>query len=136
MKIYSKLNSELLIACIINKNEITEERINLSPTSEYLQGAAKIVNSGKRFPVHKHNVCERNTDKTQEAWVIIDGAIKVYLHDIDDSFHSEYILSSGDCAIVFNGGHGFDVLNENTIIYEFKNGPYYGKDVDKTLIKE
>ena len=41
----------------------------------------------------------------------------------------------GDCLILFRGGHGFKNIAKNTIFYEIKNGPYYGKgkDTDEIL---
>ena len=45
-------------------------------------------------------------------------------------------MGAGDCVVVFKAGHEFTVLEDNTIIYEFKNGPYYGVEADKTFIKE
>ena len=43
-------------------------------------------------------------------------------------------LGAGDCVVVFKAGHGFEVLEDNTILYEFKNGPYFGVEIDKTYI--
>jgi hypothetical protein len=40
-------------------------------------------------------------------------------------------LLSGSCMIFFSGGHALKVLEDNTLFYEFKNGPYYGHDTDK-----
>ena len=45
------------------------------------------------------------------------------------------ILNEGDCAVVFHAGHGFSVLEEGTILYEVKNGPYYGQLKDKSFIE-
>ena len=38
--------------------------------------------------------------------------------------------------MVFSAGHGFEVIEDNTILYEVKNGPYYGQIKDKTFIDE
>ena len=47
-----------------------------------------------------------------------------------------YELKKGDMAIVYKAGHSFNVLEDNTVLYEFKNGPYYGKLKDKTMINK
>tara|TARA_R100000152_G_C6631761_1_gene79130 strand:- start:172 stop:579 length:408 start_codon:yes stop_codon:yes gene_type:complete len=134
MRLFSKIDKKCQLATVIRRSEIIDHRHDLSPETECLQAAAKSVSKGTRFPSHKHNKCERHTTKTQEAWVVLEGKIKAYFYDIDDKLHSEIDLSAGDCAIVFSGGHGFDVLMDNTIIYEFKNGPYFGRDADKSFI--
>lgn len=133
-KLYSNVDSSIQIATIMRREEIYASRHDLSPASECLQVAAKKVGTEARFPSHKHNKCERHTTKTQEAWVVLQGKIKAYFFDIDNSKHSELELCAGDCAVVFEGGHGFDVIDDNTLIYEFKNGPYFGRDIDKSFI--
>ena len=55
---------------------------------------------------------------------------------IDDKIILRTEMSAGDCVVVFKAGHSFEVLEDNTIIYEFKNGPYYGVKADKTFIIE
>ena len=56
-------------------------------------------------------------------------------YDLDNSLALEVVLGAGDCAVVYNAGHGFEVLEEDTILYEFKTGPYYGAEADKTHIE-
>lgn len=135
-KIFSNIDSNVQIVTLIRKDEVTSHRHNLSDEKECLQVAAKRVHSDSKFPAHHHNICDRATTKTQEAWVVVQGRIKAVFYDIDDSKILETELSSGDCAVVFNGGHGFEVVDNDTIIYEFKNGPYYGVDVDKEYIND
>ena len=126
--------SNVQIASIIRRDEITDHRHNLSEESECMQVAAKKVQSGTHFPAHRHNRCDRNTTETQEAWVVLQGKINAKFYDIDDTKILETELAPGDCAVVFQGGHGFSVLEDDTIIYEFKNGPYFGRDSDKKLL--
>jgi len=33
--------------------------------------------------------------------------------------------------MTFEGGHTYEILEENTSIYEFKTGPYNGRENDK-----
>jgi hypothetical protein len=41
----------------------------------------------------------------------------------------------GDVLALFNGGHGYEVLEDNTRVLEVKNGPYLGPEVDRRKIK-
>ena len=34
------------------------------------------------------------------------------------------------------GGHTFEILEDDTIICEQKNGPYYGQELDKKFIND
>ena len=45
-------------------------------------------------------------------------------YDIDKIKISEKTLNKGDMSILFCGGHSFECLRKETIIYEIKNGPY------------
>lgn len=132
---YSNIDEDCLLFAISKKEEITENRKDISPENEYLQCASKILSKGDNFHPHRHNILKRETDKTQEAWVFLSGKIKARFYDIDDTLYLETHLGAGDCAIVFNAGHGFEVVEDNTILYEFKTGPYYGITADKTHIE-
>ena len=133
---YSNVDKNCLLFTINKKKDITNNRKDLSPDNEYLQCASKVLSKGDNFQPHKHNTLKRETNKTQEAWVFLSGKVKAKFYDVDDTLYFETFLEAGDCAIVYNAGHGFEVVEENTILYEFKTGPYYGIEVDKTHIGE
>ena len=133
--IYSKINTSNLLAVIHRQNDISNKRTDLSPPEEFLQSSSKRLSKGTSFKPHKHNKLIRETTITQEAWVFLSGKVKAYFYDIDDTLLHETELCGGDCAIVFRAGHGFEVLEDNTILYEFKTGPYYGVEADKKFIK-
>ena len=70
----------------------------------------------------------------QESWVIIQGSVKCTFYDLDDSILVESVLSVGDASFTLEGGHNYLILEENTLIYEYKTGPYEGHLLDKTFI--
>ena len=132
--IFSNIEKNELLLVINKKEDITNNRTDLCPSEQYLQISTKILSSGTTFRPHKHLFLKRETDITQEAWIILSGKIKAFFYDLDGTVILEEILSSGDCAVVFKAGHSFQVLEDNTILYEVKNGPYYGVEKDKTFI--
>jgi|10_taG_2_1085330.scaffolds.fasta_scaffold42853_2 cupin fold WbuC family metalloprotein len=134
--VYSVKEKGLLLLVINRYDEISNDRIDLCPESEYLQVCTKRMESGTTFKPHKHNPLERTTTKTQEGWIILEGKVKASFWDIDDKKIHETVLEKGDCAVVFHAGHSFEVLERGTILYEFKTGPYYGQEKDKTFIGE
>jgi len=133
--IYSQLDREAALLSINRRWEITTERTDLCPADKLLQVSAKSLTKGTTFRPHKHNVLKRHTDTTHETWIILKGAVRAFFWDTDDTPLHETVLREGDCVVVFGAGHSFDVLQEGTILYEIKNGPYYGQLADKTFIK-
>tara|TARA_R110000822_G_scaffold45810_4_gene122315 strand:+ start:140 stop:562 length:423 start_codon:yes stop_codon:yes gene_type:complete len=135
-QIYSKVDKNCLLLTLNRRENISSSRVDLSPEDEYLQCAAKSLAKGTRFKPHKHNELVRTTDRTQEAWVFLSGRVRAKFYDLDDSLIIDTELVAGDCAVVFRAGHGFEVLEDDTIIYEFKTGPYFGQEADKSFIEE
>jgi len=132
--IYSKEQEGLLLLAINRRTEITTQRVDVCPPEEYIQICAKSMPKGLTFKPHKHNKLERTTDYTQEGWIILEGSVKANFWDINDQPIYETVLNAGDCAIVFRAGHSFEVLEEGTILYEIKSGPYYGVELDKSFL--
>ena len=133
INIYSKINNELMLV-INKKSDITENRTDLCPNDQFLQISTKKLNKPTAFKAHKHLTLTRYTDITQEAWIVLEGKIKAFFYDIDDTLLYETDLIAGDCAVVFKAGHSFEVIYDNTILYEVKNGPYFGQQMDKVFI--
>jgi hypothetical protein len=134
-KIYSKINGQLLHQ-IIRLEEITPGRINLSEDDKYIQCAALNLPKNQTFKSHKHNINPRNEQNyiPQESWCVIKGSVKCIFYDIDDTIIAEPILNAGDASFTYFGGHNYFILENNTIVYEYKTGPYLGQSADKTFI--
>lgn len=133
---YSKVNPNILLFSVNKQKDISYSRTDLSPAEEYMQVATKKLSKGTTFRPHKHSTFERKIDKTHEAWVFLSGKVLAQFYDIDDSLFIEVELEAGDCAVAYNAGHSFEVIEEETVLYEFKNGPYYGVEKDKEYINE
>lgn len=86
---------------------------------------------GSEGKPHKHNAHKRTTTQTHEALVILKGSIELSIYDIDHSFVEKHILHEGDCYLLINGGHNIKILSDAQF-FEFKNGPYYGPERDRT----
>ena len=134
-KIYSKINGELLHQ-IVRLDDVVSGRIDLSANNNYLQCAALKLPKGYTFKPHKHNVNPRHYENyiPQESWCVIRGKVQCIFYDIDDTIITEPILSAGDVSFTFSGGHNYLILEEDTIVYEYKTGPYFGQKIDKTFI--
>lgn len=109
-------------------------RQNISPDSQFLQLAALNVRGHKMFRAHRHIEHIRETNLTEECWIVVAGKVTVYYYDLDDRMMGTRILCAGDCTITFAGGHTYEILEGNALIYEIKNGPYDGQENDKVFI--
>lgn len=133
-KIYSNIDKTKILH-MFNRFEDILGRTNVCPDNQFLQLATLRMNEGDTFRPHKH-IYKKAPEITiaQESWIVIRGSVKVFFYDIDDSIIETCILKSGDCSITFEGGHNYLILEDDTVVYEFKTGPYTGLQNDKRFI--
>ncbi len=132
-KIYSKVKDGKLMH-IVYRSADTNGRINITPDDEFLQLACIKMQKDTTFRPHKHINYDKITNITQESWIVIKGSVKCIFYDLDDNILSEPILYAGDCSITFYGGHNYHILDDDTLVYECKTGPYLGQLLDKIFI--
>jgi mannose-6-phosphate isomerase-like protein (cupin superfamily) len=132
-QIYSDVDPEILIATVIT-NFGEAGRHDASTVDEILQLSALSLAKGKVVKSHMHKPIVRDTIGTQEAWIVISGSIRAEIFDTNQDKISENILMSGDCVVLYRGGHSMQVLEDDTVIYEIKNGPYFGATNDSQPI--
>ena len=132
-KIYSKIESNTLLHIVYRQSEI-DGRTNIAPEDEFLQLASLKMNKGQTFKAHKHIIVEKTTNIAQESWLIIKGSVKCIFYDLDDTIIAEPILYPGDCSMTFRGGHNYLIMEDDTIVYEYKTGPYLGIEMDKVFL--
>ena len=135
-KLYSKIEKETLLH-IVNRLQEIDGRTNIVPPKEFIQLSSLKMEKGKTFKPHKHIFKEGESEViAQESWVVIKGSVKVILYDLDDTIIKKVILYPGDCSITLKGGHNYEILEDGTIVYEYKTGPYKGQSLDKEFIDE
>jgi len=122
--------------CNFSVDEFTSPRTDVTSEKEYLQCAVMNMSNGKAFDPHVHIPCHRETDTTQEAWVVIKGSIKITYYDEDCIAMGNTIIDAGGCTISFLGGHKYECIEDDTVVLEFKTGPYFGRDADKRIFHD
>lgn len=134
--IYSKAEPGTLLHIIHYKNDFPPRtgRIDICPSGEFIQCAAMNLHGEQTFKPHKHIELEKITTMAQESWIVVQGVVEVILYDLDDKIIAEKMLIPGDCSITFKGGHNYKALIDNTLVYEYKTGPYLGQEKDKVFI--
>ena len=137
MKIYSRIDSDKLLHIIQRFYEI-EGRTDVAPANEFLQLATLRMEKGKTFRPHQHiwKPAPREQVIAQESWVIIKGSVKCHLYDTDGELLKEVVIRQGDCSMTFEGGHTYTILEDDTVVYEYKTGPYTGQANDKVFLDE
>ena len=138
--IYSKLKPQKLLHIIYKTEDfykLENNRLNIVEDKEFLQVSAMIYQQGDTFRPHQH-IWKDGEEKAiaQESWVVIRGSVKCSFYDIDDTILKEPILNVGDCSITLAGGHTYSILEDDTLVYEYKTGPYKGSENDKIFIDE
>ena len=135
--IYSKVDPSRLIHIINRLDEITA-RTDVAPEDQFIQLATLRMDSGKTFKPHKHTWKPSSREQViaQESWVVIQGSVKIHMYDIDETHIGDEIINQGDCSMTFEGGHTYTILDDDTVVYEYKTGPYTGIENDKVFIND
>ena len=136
--IYSKIDESVLLHQYFSPNISSTSdftRVNISPENESLQVAFLCLPKGQTFKPHKHINHDRNMPMAQESWIVLDGEVRVFYYDLDDSLHSSIVLTKGSISVTYRGGHNYLSLSEPSIVYEYKTGPYLGVQYDKVFLE-
>ena len=134
-KFYSKVEPNKLLH-VINRLSDISGRTEIIPEDNFLQCATIELSKDKNFPPHKHITKDRHYKEqiAQESWIVIRGSVRCIFYDIDDKIIARPILKQGDASFTLYGGHTYEILEDNTLVYEYKTGPYEGQKMDKTFI--
>ena len=139
--IYSKIKPDKLLHIIHKVDEFYTiedgHRRDVVGEKEFIQLSALNMDEGHTFKPHQH-IWKPGEKQSiaQESWVVIKGSVKVIMYDLDDTIVETPILYPGDCSMTFQGGHNYEILEEDTIVYEYKTGPYKGVENDKEFLNE
>ena len=136
-KIYSNVDPNKLIHMVCIPKNVKEKRIDIVPPSEYMQLSILNMEKDKTFPPHKHIYKEvPNQAIAQESWAVLQGKVEAFFYDLDDKFLESVILEPGDVSITLYGGHTYKILEDDTLVLEYKTGPYYGQKLDKEFLEQ
>lgn len=136
-KYYSSTNPDILLHIVCNTADINDARTDVVDDDEFLQLAILKLPQGKTFVPHKHIYKEvPSVAIAQESWVVLKGSVLAIFYDLNDEIIAKQVLQSGDVSITLNGGHNYEILEEDTLVLEYKTGPYYGQKLDKVFIDD
>jgi hypothetical protein len=134
---FSKVDPSKLLHVVVRKEDLTPGRVEVVPEDNFIQCALLNMEKGKTFKPHRHIFKERTRNViAQESWIVIQGSVKCTFYDLDNSVLVEPILNPGDASFTLEGGHTYNILEDNTLVYEYKTGPYEGQALDKIFLND
>lgn len=138
-RIYSQARPELLLHMVIRPGDVRPdgfERTNVCSDEDRLQLALLELPNEKTFAPHLHVESDEyiSRGRAQESWVIIRGSVEFIFFDLDGTRIGSQELSPGDVSVSLGGGHTYRSLEDGTLVYEYKSGPYMGPEKDKAPI--
>jgi hypothetical protein len=128
-KIY---DGELLIAEIGYANNIKEGKtFSDNPLSPLQYGLFRLPKE-TILQRHIHKVRPRLSEhKTLEFLYVVKGLVMASFYSLSRILICTHILETGDFVMLYDGGHGFDILKDDTVLIEVKSGQYQGDAQDK-----
>ena len=121
------------ISCIVYRDSDWSKGLNfITPNEMFIQAGSWWYDKGKILAKHIHKDFDRVATRTQESVYVKRGSMKVSLYNDEQELFKEFVLHQGDLAVFGFGGHGYEILEDDTQIIETKNGPFIDVDTDKT----
>jgi hypothetical protein len=115
---------------MIIRDARTDRRVEFfSEQTDALQVGAFSMAQGQEIAPHVHQIYSRTLDRTTEVLVMQAGRMKIDFYSEEKVYLQSREISAGDVIVLFDGGHGFTMLDDVRML-EIKQGPY-GGDKDK-----
>jgi cupin fold WbuC family metalloprotein len=131
MKIEKITDSGTTLAIIIRSGD-WEPGLNFISASEDLQQVGLWhYADGTRLTPHIHLLNPRSVPHTQEVVFVKQGKVRANVYSEDRKPVQSVELKTGDFMVMLKGGHGYDILENNTQVLEVKNGPFTSVEKDR-----
>ena len=121
-----------ILARVIRHDGLWQKGLNFfSKDKESIQVGTWGYEANKKLQAHSHNEVVREIPRTQEVIFVKQGKLKANIFGKEDNFVAEVQLHGGDLIIMLEGGHSYEIIDDNTQVLEIKNGPYVGAENDR-----
>ena len=138
--IYSKVQNDKILHLVHRGSspQKQDSRFDLIEANNFIQCSVLNMSKGKTFVPHRHIFKNRmyQNQIAQESWVVIKGKVECTFYDLDDTILERKILNAGDASFTLEAGHNYKILEDDTLVYEYKTGPYEGQKLDKTFLNK
>lgn len=86
---------------------------------------------------HIHKIRNRQVKSiSNEFHYVVRGKVLVRLFNYEKKLIEKIMLCPNMFCLLFNGGHGFEIIKDDTLILEIKNGSFTTVAEDKEKIGE
>ena len=133
-KIYSRVDTSQTLAVVGTLDDATTSRQDLCDVQDPIQFSIRTLTAGLFVSPHKHLPIQLNTNKRMEVWILLTGVVQYEIYDLNDELIVQAKLIAPGFALFFGGGHSLRVLEQESIFFEIKTGPYKGVENDKQQI--
>jgi hypothetical protein len=106
-----------------------------SDDGDFIQVLSWRYDQGKQLLPHIHNEVPRASTVTQEAVIVLSGSLEASVYDDNRQLVKTVELTAGETMVFLAGGHGYQILADDTRVIEVKDGPYPGAEADRTRFK-
>ena len=130
-----KIEQDGILYAIIHRKDDWKEGLDfITPESAFIQAGTFKYPKGKQCNPHYHIENERPNNLTQECNIVMSGSMAATIYDNKNQVIHTELLRAGDMIVVLAGGHGYEILEDNTKVVECKNGPFISVEKDKVSI--
>ena len=133
MKVKEITFENQLYAFVCSLNDASEGLKFLSDDSDFIQlGTWNYEKNFSTVP-HYHLEHDKPSNLTQEVVLVHKGSVKCRLFTKEGNYVDEVDINEGELIVQIYGVHEY-IMNEDSIVLEIKNGPYFGPEVDRKRI--
>jgi len=130
-----KITDNGQVLAIIIRDAVWEKGLHFfSAEEDFQQVGIWGYDKGHKLAPHIHLDAPRMVARTQEVIFIKNGRLRADIYNENKKYLTSVELNKGDTAILLCGGHGYEILEDNTKVLEIKNGPYPGAEKDRERI--
>ena len=106
----------------------------LTDEDDYIQVGIWNYKKDLTLPAHYHNEFSREALKTNAVVYVVKGDIDCNLFTEEGKHIKSVNIKEQELIVLFNAAHEYKI-NEDSIIVETKNGPYFGPEKDRVRIE-
>ena len=124
---------DIVYATLIKTKDAPKGLTFPSSDEENIQVGVWNYEKGKILDLHYHKDFSREATRTGEAVCVIRGSIACNLYTKEGDFLVEIPVKESEVIIQYYGAHEY-IIEEDSVIIEIKNGPYFGPEKDRVRI--
>ena len=130
-----KIEKDGVLYAIIHRKEDWNKGLDFfTPDDSFIQAGTFWYGKTHRCRAHRHIKNDRPNEFTQECNIVMAGSMLATIYDKDNQVIQTEVIRAGDLIVVLAGGHGYEILEDNTKVVECKNGPFVSVEKDKIPI--